>query len=68
MKTTANARILTSCLPYLLRAGDLLHVREDGVLSTVTETRKHRGGTEIISFSDHPEICVCGGTDVVVFS
>ena len=65
---TNTARIVTECLPMDLRAGDLLHVRADGVLSTVTETRPHRGGTQIISFSDHADVCVCGGTDIVVFA
>lgn len=67
-KTIAAAAIITACYPMDLRAGDLLHVRADGVLSTVTSTRKGRAGTEVISFADHADIVVCGGTKVAVLA
>jgi len=68
MKTTANTGVLGLYYPENLRAGDLLHVRADGALSTVKSTVKHRGGSQIVSFDDHADIVVCGATMVVVFS
>jgi hypothetical protein len=68
MKTTTNATIMGTCYPHSLVAGELLHVRADGVLSTVTSTRKGPAGTEIISFADHADIIIAGETKVVVFS
>lgn len=68
MKTTTNAGIIGTYYPENLRSGDMLHVRADGVLSTATTHRKGPAGTEIISFTDHADITVCGGTRVVVFA
>lgn len=61
------ARLITTCHPHNLRAGDMLHVREDGVLSTVTGHHKGRAGTEVIEFRDHPSITVAGEAELAVF-
>ena len=46
-KYAATAEILTVCEPDYLRAGDLVHVRKDGALSTVTSVSRWRGGSRL---------------------
>jgi hypothetical protein len=62
-----SAELIARYNPHLLRAGDMIHVREDGILSTVTNHHKGRAGTEVIQFSDHPEITVAGEAEIAVF-